>query len=38
MVSDGILEVLAFLDGHRPHVVAIQETKIDRNITTSELF
>ena len=33
-----ILELFAFLDAHQPHVVAIQETKIDRTITTSELF
>ena len=33
-----ILEFLAFLDAHQPHVVAIQETKIDRAITSSELF
>ena len=32
------LELLAFLDFHQPHVVAIQETKIDRSIATSELF
>ena len=25
-------------DAHQPHVVAIQETKIDSTITTSELF
>ena len=29
---------LAFLDFHQPHVVAIQETKIDSSIATSELF
>ena len=32
------LELLAFLDFHQPHVVAIQETKIDKSIATSELF
>ena len=32
------LELLAFLDFHQPHVVAIQETKIDTCIATSELF
>ena len=32
------LELLAFLDFHQPHVVAIQETKIDNSIATSELF
>ena len=32
------LEWLAFLDFHQPHVVAIQETKIDSSIATSELF
>ena len=32
------LELLAFLDFHQPHVVAIQETKIDSSVTTSELF
>ena len=31
------LELLAFLDFHQPHV-AIQETKIDSSIATSELF
>ena len=31
------LELLAFLD-HQPHVVAIQETKIDSSVATSELF
>ena len=30
--------LLAFLDFHQPHVVAIQETKIDSSIATSELF
>ena len=33
-----ILELLASLDFHQPHVVAIQETKIDSSIATSELF
>ena len=32
------MELLAFLDFHQPHVVAIQETKIDSSIATSELF
>ena len=32
------LELLAFLDFHQPHVVAIQETKIDSSIAISELF
>ena len=32
------LELLTFLDFHQPHVVAIQETKIDSSIATSELF
>ena len=32
------LELLAFLDFHQPHIVAIQETKIDSSIATSELF
>ena len=32
------LELLAFLDFHQPHIVAIQETKIDSSISTSELF
>ena len=32
------LDLLAFLDFHQPHVVAIQETKIDSSIETSELF
>ena len=32
------LELLAFLDFHQPHVVAIQETKIHSSIATSELF
>ena len=31
-------ELLAFLDVHQPQVVAIQETKIDSSVTTSELF
>ena len=30
--------MLAFLDFHQPHVVAIQETKVDSSIATSELF
>ena len=32
------LKLLAFLDFHQPHVVAIQETNIDSSIATSELF
>ena len=32
------LELLAFLDFHQPQIVAIQETKIDCSISTSELF
>ena len=32
------LELLAFLDFHQPHILAIQETKIDSSIATSELF
>ena len=32
------LELLAFLDFHQPHVEAIQETKIDISVATSELF
>ena len=32
------LDLLAFLEVHQPHVVAIQETKIDSSIATSELF
>ena len=32
------LELLAFLDFHQPHVVAVQETKIDSSIATSELL
>ena len=32
------LELLAFLDYHKPDIVAIQETKIDSSISTSELF
>ena len=31
-------ELLAFLDFHQPHVIAIQETKIDSSVATSELF
>ena len=36
-IRSKILELLAFRDVHQPHVVAIQETKIDSTIT-SELF
>ena len=32
------LELLAFLDYHKPDSVAIQETKIDSSISASELF
>ena len=32
------LELLAFLDFHQSQIVAIQETKIDSSISTSELF
>ena len=32
------LELLAFLDFYQPQIVAIQETKIDSSISTSELF
>ena len=32
------LELLAFLDFHQLQIVAIQETKIDSSISTSELF
>ena len=32
------LELLAFLDYHKTDIVAIQETKIDGSISTSELF
>ena len=32
------LDLLAFLEIHQPHIVAIQETKIDSSIATSELF
>ena len=32
------LKLLAFLDFHQTHVVAIQETQIDSSIATSELF
>ena len=32
------LELLAFLDFHQPHVVAIQETKIDSSVAAPELF
>ena len=37
-IRDKKLELLAFLDFHQPHVVAIQETKIDSSVATSELF
>ena len=32
------LELLAFIDFHQSQIVAIQETKIDNSILTSELF
>ena len=32
------LELLAFLDFHQPQIVAVQETKNDSSISTSELF
>ena len=32
------LELVAFLNFHQPQIVAIQETKIDSSIPTSELF
>ena len=32
------MDLLAFLDVHNPHIVAIQETKIDSSIATSKLF
>ena len=32
------LELLAYLDFLQPQIVAIQETKIDSSISTSELF
>ena len=32
------LDLLAFLEIHQPHVVAIQETKIDSSIAASELL
>ena len=32
------LELLAFIDFHQPQILAIQETKIDNSILTSELF
>ena len=37
-IKDKTLELLAFLDFHQPHVVAVQETKVDSSIATSELF
>ena len=33
-----IISLLAYLDFHQPPIVAIQETKIDSSISTSELF
>ena len=32
------LDLMAFLEVHQPHVVAIQETKIDSPIATSDFF
>ena len=32
------MDLLAFLEVHNPHIVAIQETKIDSSIASSELF
>ena len=32
------LELLAYLNFHQPQIVAIQETRIDSSISTSELF
>ena len=32
------MDLLAFIDVHNPHIVVIQETKIDSSIATSELF
>ena len=32
------MDLLAFLDVHNHHTVAIQETKMDSSIATSELF
>ena len=32
------MDLLAFFDVHNPHIVAIQETKIDSSIAISELF
>ena len=32
------MDLLVFLDVHNPHIVAIQKTKIDSSIATSELF
>ena len=37
-IRSKILELLAFLDFYQPQIVAIQETKIDSSISTSELF
>ena len=31
-------DLMAFLEVHQPHVVAIQGTKIDSSVATSELF
>ena len=33
-----LLELLAFLDAHQAHVMAISETKINSTTTTSDLF
>ena len=32
------MDLLAFLEVRQPHVAAIQETKIDNSVATSELF
>ena len=37
-IRDKQLDLLAVLDVHNPHSVAIQETKIDSSTATSELF
>ena len=37
-IRDKTFELLAFPDFQQPHVVTIQETKIDGSIATSELF
>ena len=37
-IRDKKLDLMVFLEVHQPHVVAIQETKIDSSVATSELF